>query len=147
MNFKGFRRKRLWTNLRYYPGSCLEGLRKTTKNLSQDIRSLDRDLNPGSPRSANHSTTTFGMYIIRFVTFKLLGPTILFSTCRIYCVIYGTLFSCFHFVNFVLFLVLWLIPPLKVTLVSTRLIRAAVGMHILDMNTCSADAMTVKINM
>jgi hypothetical protein len=33
-------RKQLWTNLTYYPGICLEALRKTTKNLSQDSRSL-----------------------------------------------------------------------------------------------------------
>jgi hypothetical protein len=30
---------------RYYTGICLEGLRKTTKNLSQVSRSLRRDLN------------------------------------------------------------------------------------------------------
>jgi hypothetical protein len=30
-------------------GICLEGLRKTTKNLSQDSRSPGRDLNPGPP--------------------------------------------------------------------------------------------------
>jgi hypothetical protein len=39
MNWKGCGRKRSWPNLRYYPGICLEGLRKTTKNLSQDSRS------------------------------------------------------------------------------------------------------------
>jgi hypothetical protein len=31
MKQKGYRRKRLWPNLMYYPGSCLDGLRKTTK--------------------------------------------------------------------------------------------------------------------
>jgi hypothetical protein len=35
--------------LRYYPGTCLEGLRKTAKNLGQDIRSPDRDLKPEPP--------------------------------------------------------------------------------------------------
>jgi hypothetical protein len=49
MNWKGCGRKRSWPNLRYYPGICLEGLRKTTKNLSQDNRSPGRDLNPGPP--------------------------------------------------------------------------------------------------
>jgi hypothetical protein len=34
---------------RYYSGIRLEGLRGTTKNLSQDSKSLDRDLNPGPP--------------------------------------------------------------------------------------------------
>jgi len=32
MNWKGCERKWSWPNLRYYPGICLEGLRKTTKN-------------------------------------------------------------------------------------------------------------------
>jgi hypothetical protein len=31
------------------PGICTEGMRKTTKNLSQDSQSLGQDLNPGSP--------------------------------------------------------------------------------------------------
>jgi hypothetical protein len=35
--------------LRYYPGICLEGLRETTENLSQDSRSSGRDLKPGLP--------------------------------------------------------------------------------------------------
>jgi hypothetical protein len=49
MNWKGCGRKRSWPNLRYYPGICLEGLTKTTKNLSQHSRSPGRDLNPGPP--------------------------------------------------------------------------------------------------
>jgi hypothetical protein len=35
--------------LRHYPSICLEGLRKTTKNLSQDSRPPGRDLNPAPP--------------------------------------------------------------------------------------------------
>jgi hypothetical protein len=35
--------------LRYYPGLCLEGLRKTTRNLRQDSWSPSRDLNPEPP--------------------------------------------------------------------------------------------------
>jgi hypothetical protein len=35
--------------LRYYPGVCLKGLRKTTKTLSQDNRSPGRGLYPGPP--------------------------------------------------------------------------------------------------
>jgi hypothetical protein len=31
MNCKGFGKKRTWPNLRYYPGICLEGLRKPWK--------------------------------------------------------------------------------------------------------------------
>jgi hypothetical protein len=49
MNWKGFERKRSWPNLRLYPGIFLEGLRKTMKNLRQDIRSPSRDLSPGPP--------------------------------------------------------------------------------------------------
>jgi hypothetical protein len=49
MNQKGYGRKWPWPNLRYYPGICLEALRKTMKNLSQSSWSLGQDLNPGPP--------------------------------------------------------------------------------------------------
>jgi hypothetical protein len=49
MNSKGYGKKRSWPNLRYCPGICLDGLRKTTKKLSQDSKSVGRDLNPGPP--------------------------------------------------------------------------------------------------
>jgi hypothetical protein len=39
--------KRSWPNLRHYLGNCLEGLRKTTKNLSQENQPPGRDLNAG----------------------------------------------------------------------------------------------------
>jgi hypothetical protein len=48
-DWKGCGRKRSWPNLKYYLGIGLEGLRKTTKNLSQHSRSPGRDLNPGPP--------------------------------------------------------------------------------------------------
>jgi hypothetical protein len=38
MNLKGCERELWWHNLRYYPGIYLEGLKKTTRNLSQDGR-------------------------------------------------------------------------------------------------------------
>jgi hypothetical protein len=44
-----------------YPGTCLKGLRKNTKNC-QDIQSQGRDLNSGPSEyegGVNHSTTTF----------------------------------------------------------------------------------------
>jgi hypothetical protein len=42
----------------YYIGIGMKGLRKTTKNLSQDSRSPGRDLNPGHPEyEAGLSTT------------------------------------------------------------------------------------------
>jgi hypothetical protein len=47
MNWKGCGRKRSWPNLRYYLGICL-GLRKTTKNLSQNSQALGKDFNSGS---------------------------------------------------------------------------------------------------
>jgi hypothetical protein len=37
---KGCGRKRSWTNLRYYPGICLEKLRKATKKISVLIAGL-----------------------------------------------------------------------------------------------------------
>jgi hypothetical protein len=49
MNWKGCGRKSSWPNLWYYPGICLEGLRKTMKNLSQNSRCPNRYLNPGPP--------------------------------------------------------------------------------------------------
>jgi hypothetical protein len=50
MNWKGFGSKRSWPNLRYYPSLCRDGLRKITKNLTQDSRSPCRYLNPGPPK-------------------------------------------------------------------------------------------------
>jgi hypothetical protein len=47
MNWKGCGRKRLWPNLRSYPGICLEGLRKIHIERSQDVRSAGVDLNLG----------------------------------------------------------------------------------------------------
>jgi hypothetical protein len=48
--------------LRYYPGICLDELRKTTKNLR--VAGLGPRFEPGisliRSRSVNHSTTTFG---------------------------------------------------------------------------------------
>jgi hypothetical protein len=46
-NRKGCGRKRLWPNLRYYPGIFVDGLKKTMKNLSQNSWSPGRDLNLG----------------------------------------------------------------------------------------------------
>jgi hypothetical protein len=49
MNCRGFGWKRSWTYLRYYPGLCLEGLRKTMKNFNECRRSPGRDFNPEPP--------------------------------------------------------------------------------------------------
>lgn len=37
--------KQLWPNLRYCPGICMEGLRKTTDSHSQDSWCPDQDTN------------------------------------------------------------------------------------------------------
>jgi hypothetical protein len=46
MNWKGFGRKWTWSDLRYYPGIYLEGVRKNKEKVSQNIRFPGRDLNP-----------------------------------------------------------------------------------------------------
>jgi hypothetical protein len=70
LNCKGFGRKRSWPNLRHYPGILVEGLREIIKNLSEDSRSQDRELNLRPPeyeagvftnqprRSVRHSRKT-----------------------------------------------------------------------------------------
>jgi hypothetical protein len=37
---------RSWLNLMYHPGSCLEGLKETTKNLIQSRRDFKRERSP-----------------------------------------------------------------------------------------------------
>jgi hypothetical protein len=49
MNRKEYERERSRPNVRHCPGICLEGVRKTMKNLGQDSRHSDQDLNPGPP--------------------------------------------------------------------------------------------------
>jgi hypothetical protein len=64
MNWKRCGIKRSWPNLRRYPGICVEGLRKTTTNLSQDSRSPGRDLNPGPPEYEGVLTTRPGRSVV-----------------------------------------------------------------------------------
>jgi hypothetical protein len=49
MNWEGCGSKWPLPNLRQYPNIRLEGLRKIMKDISQDGRSQDRYLKPGSP--------------------------------------------------------------------------------------------------
>jgi hypothetical protein len=49
MNWKEFERKRPQPNFKALSRHLHGGLRKNTKNLSQDSRSPGRDLNPGFP--------------------------------------------------------------------------------------------------
>jgi hypothetical protein len=58
MNWNGFGRKRSWPNLRNCFGIFLEELKKTTKHLSQDNQSPDRDLNPRPPEHEAETLST-----------------------------------------------------------------------------------------
>jgi hypothetical protein len=49
MSLKGYKRKRLLSVLCHYSSICDEGLRKSTKYLSQDNRPLGHGLGPGPP--------------------------------------------------------------------------------------------------
>jgi hypothetical protein len=49
LNCKGCGRKQSWPNPKVLPRIYLEGLRKTTKNLSEDSQSPGRELYPGPP--------------------------------------------------------------------------------------------------
>jgi hypothetical protein len=54
MNWKECRRKWFWPNLRYYPGICLEWLRKTTKKPQTGVsQSWGPDMKPG-PLNTKH---------------------------------------------------------------------------------------------
>lgn len=59
---KGCWRTLSWPNLRYYIGICLNGLRKTTKNLSQDNRSPTQDL-LNMNQDGNHSAAAYGVWL------------------------------------------------------------------------------------
>jgi hypothetical protein len=45
-NWKGFGKKRQWSNLRYYPGIHVNGLSKIKNNLGQENEYAGLDLNP-----------------------------------------------------------------------------------------------------
>jgi hypothetical protein len=70
MDLKGFIRKRSWPDSRHYT-SHLEGLRKTTKNLSQDSRSPDRDLNPRPPEYDDHNVRCVVLQSVWFLIYVL----------------------------------------------------------------------------
>jgi hypothetical protein len=60
MKWKGYGRECSWAHLRYYyHGIYLHGLRKTTKNLSQDSWSPCQDLNMGPPKDEAGVLTTW----------------------------------------------------------------------------------------
>lgn len=47
MDWIRYERKASSNKLRYYPDICLEGLKRTMENISQDSRSRGGYLNPG----------------------------------------------------------------------------------------------------
>jgi hypothetical protein len=67
MNRKGYGRKLSWPYLRYYPGICFEGLIKTMKNVCQDCRCPDRDLNQRSPEYEEVVSTTLLQRMVRLI--------------------------------------------------------------------------------
>jgi hypothetical protein len=52
-------------NLRSYAGICLEGLRETTNDLSEDIQLSDEDLNPGPHKCGG----TRGIIVVKAVCY------------------------------------------------------------------------------
>jgi hypothetical protein len=58
MNWKGLGSKRSWPNFRNYRNICLDVLRKTTRNLSQDSQSSGRYFNPQAPTYKTGVLTT-----------------------------------------------------------------------------------------
>jgi hypothetical protein len=81
MNWKGCGMKWPWSNLKYYPGICLEGLRKTAKNLSLDSLSLGRDMRPGPPE---YDAGVLHTQLWRSVSFLLLSLSLKSSTTMLF---------------------------------------------------------------
>jgi hypothetical protein len=79
MNFKGCGRKQSSTSLWYYPRSCLERLRKTTKILRQDSESAGRiwtrDLH-NAKKCFNHWSASLFEFEIKFRNCKRLAHTL-----------------------------------------------------------------------
>jgi hypothetical protein len=55
----------------YYLGICLEGLKKTTKNLSHDSQSQGRDLNPGPPEYETGNFVSLHKNNANFMGFRI----------------------------------------------------------------------------
>jgi hypothetical protein len=49
MNWKGYGRKRPWLNFKILVWNLPGRTEENTKNVNQDIRSSERELNPGPP--------------------------------------------------------------------------------------------------
>jgi hypothetical protein len=64
INWKGYGGKRPLPNLRYYPGICLEGLRKTMKCLNHNCLSPGRYFNPEVPPRTKQSATQLAAIMV-----------------------------------------------------------------------------------
>jgi hypothetical protein len=67
-----------WHNLTYYPGMCVEELRKITKPMNQDIRLSGRKLRPGTPEYETGFSRVIigrrdGIITLRGCSLELLG--------------------------------------------------------------------------
>jgi hypothetical protein len=58
------------------PGTCLEGLRRTTKSLSEDGPSPSRDSNRASPECESRSIPLLNAFALFYVTITLLTGVI-----------------------------------------------------------------------
>jgi hypothetical protein len=69
MDWKECVRKRLGPDLRYSPGLCQDGLRKNSRNCTQDSESLGLRFETGTSRmrtnNITHSTLKFGGFLSR----------------------------------------------------------------------------------
>lgn len=52
---------------RYYPGISLEELKRMSKNFTQDLSSLCRDLNPGPPAHKVRVLTTHPLCLVKLI--------------------------------------------------------------------------------
>jgi hypothetical protein len=66
--------------LRYYPSICMEGLRKTTKTLTHDSWSTDRDLNQGAPKYEAGVLTALPLCSVQHHVFAPIGEGGLLSS-------------------------------------------------------------------
>jgi hypothetical protein len=69
MKWKGYGRQWWWPNLRYYASICLEGWRKTMRNLSQDSQFPGQCLKMEPPMYGAGVLTTLPQYLAPVMQF------------------------------------------------------------------------------
>jgi hypothetical protein len=62
MSWEEYGRKQPWTNVEYYPNTCMKGLGKRTKKPHS--WSLGSDLNPGPPEYEAGVLTTWLQHLV-----------------------------------------------------------------------------------